>query len=123
MQAQAWETHQWKRKGNCKAESQKKSKACPHCGKHHPNHDSCWSLEKNADRRPNGWRPAKKLPGVSTGAKKQFSEKELYALADEIKARREKKSRKGKSTKSGAHKLKDNESDQDAYMAGFETKV
>ena len=36
-----------------------KRKACKHCGKFHKE-EFCWELEKNADRRPEGWTSIKK---------------------------------------------------------------
>jgi len=42
------------------AEKCRNATICPHCNKVHPNrtHDQCWHLEKNAAKRPAGWKPS-----------------------------------------------------------------
>jgi hypothetical protein len=47
-------------KGRGKDDGPKKGpKPCPHCGKNHANHDSCWTLPKNKDKAPANWKKKK----------------------------------------------------------------
>lgn len=43
-----------------KSHDKKKNKdppsECPHCNKKHYNHDGCWTLDKNKDKRPSGYK-------------------------------------------------------------------
>ena len=83
----------------------KKVRECPHCHKYHKDHDGCWSLEKNKDKRPNGWKP----PNKSKSNNDKYSSKEVAAMIKMNTKKERKKARRAlkKALKEAKNKRRD----------------